>query len=67
MTFDAWDAGSQMWLDHGYAFLTINYRGSTTFGKAFEEAIYGHFGGDPVEQERVPLTLERLRKIAGGG
>lgn len=34
---------------------------------AFEEAIYGHFGGDPVEQERVPLTLERLRKIAGGG
>jgi len=33
-----------MWLDHGCAFLTINYRGSTSFGKAFEQAIYGDLG-----------------------
>jgi len=26
---------SQSWLDHGFAFLSINYRGSTTFGRAF--------------------------------
>lgn len=32
---------------------------------SFEEAIYGHFGGDPIEQARVPLTLGRLRMIAG--
>jgi dipeptidyl aminopeptidase/acylaminoacyl peptidase len=43
-TLDGWDAGSQMWLDHGFAFLTINYHGSTTFGKAFEESIYGDLG-----------------------
>jgi dipeptidyl aminopeptidase/acylaminoacyl peptidase len=48
-TLDGWDAGSQMWLDHGFAFLTINYRGSTTFGKAFEEAIYGDLGRLEVE------------------
>lgn len=43
-TLDQWSAGSQMWLDHGFAFMTINYRGSTTFGKAFEEAILGKLG-----------------------
>ncbi|MFO7168886.1 MAG: prolyl oligopeptidase family serine peptidase, partial [Chloroflexota bacterium] len=49
VTLDGWDPGSQMWLDHGFAFLTINYRGSTTFGKAFEEAIYGDLGRLEVE------------------
>jgi dipeptidyl aminopeptidase/acylaminoacyl peptidase len=49
VTLNAWDAGSQMWLDHGFAFMTINYRGSTTFGKAFEEAIYGDLGRLEVE------------------
>ena len=41
---DAFDPGSQAWLDHGFAFLTINYRGSTTFGKEFQEKIWGHPG-----------------------
>ena len=40
---------SQMWLDHGFAFLSINYRGSTTFGRAFEEQIWGHPGHGEVE------------------
>jgi dipeptidyl aminopeptidase/acylaminoacyl peptidase len=35
---------AQSWLDHGFAFMTINYRGSTTFGRAFKEAIWGHPG-----------------------
>ena len=34
----------QVWTDHGYAYLTINYRGSTTFGREFKEAIWGHPG-----------------------
>lgn len=36
--------GSQAWLDHGFAYLTINYRGSTGFGRDFEEQIRGHIG-----------------------
>lgn len=28
---------SQAWLDHGFAWLAINYRGSTGFGRAFRE------------------------------
>jgi dipeptidyl aminopeptidase/acylaminoacyl peptidase len=35
---------SQAWLDHGFAFLTINYRGSTSFGRDFEEKIRGNIG-----------------------
>ncbi|MCA9888666.1 MAG: prolyl oligopeptidase family serine peptidase [Anaerolineae bacterium] len=34
----------QAWLDHGFAFFTINYRGSTTFGKDFQDAILGNLG-----------------------
>lgn len=39
----------QCWLDHGYAFLTINYRGSTTFGREFKEKIWGDMGHWEVE------------------
>lgn len=41
--------GSQAWLDHGFAFLTINFRGSTTFGRDFEHQIYGDLGHWEVE------------------
>jgi dipeptidyl aminopeptidase/acylaminoacyl peptidase len=46
---ESFAAGSQMWVDHGFAFLTINYRGSTTFGKAFEEQIIGDLGHWEIE------------------
>lgn len=39
----------QSWLDHGFAFLSINYRGSTTFGRAFLEQIWGNVGRLEVE------------------
>ena len=37
------------WVDHGFAFATINYRGSTTFGYAFQKAINGHLGDFEVD------------------
>lgn len=40
---------SQAWVDHGYAWFTINYHGSTTFGKAFEKSILGNLGELEVE------------------
>jgi dipeptidyl aminopeptidase/acylaminoacyl peptidase len=40
---------SQSWLDHGFAFFSINYRGSTTFGRAFLEQIWGNVGRLEVE------------------
>ena len=41
---NAFDASSQAWLDHGFAYLTVNYRGSTGFGRAFQEKINGDVG-----------------------
>jgi len=35
---------AQLWLDHGFAFVTLNYHGSTTFGRAFKESIWGNPG-----------------------
>lgn len=35
---------SQAWVDHGFAWLAINYRGSTGFGRAFREKIWGDLG-----------------------
>jgi dipeptidyl aminopeptidase/acylaminoacyl peptidase len=40
---------SQCWMDHGFAFLTINYRGSITFGREFQEKIWGNPGHWEVE------------------
>ena len=49
VTTDSYEPNSQMWLDHGFAFLSINYRGSTTFGKQFEEQIWHDLGHWEVE------------------
>lgn len=46
---DLFSPASQMWLDHGYAYFTVNYRGSTTFGREFEEQIRGDLGHWEVE------------------
>jgi dipeptidyl aminopeptidase/acylaminoacyl peptidase len=62
-TQEEFSAGAQMWLDHGCAFLTINYRGSTSFGKAFEQAIYGDLGRlevDDMAAARDFLVRERI-------
>lgn len=46
---ETFNAQSQAWLDHGFAYLTINYRGSTTFGREFQEQIWGNPGHWEVE------------------
>jgi dipeptidyl aminopeptidase/acylaminoacyl peptidase len=38
-----------MWLDQGYGYCTVNYRGSIGFGKDYERKIYGNPGFWEVE------------------
>ncbi len=40
---------SQAWLDHGFAWLAINYRGSAGFGRQFREKIWGDLGNWELE------------------
>ncbi len=46
---ELFDPGSQTWLDAGFAYLTINYRGSVTFGRDFERKIWGDVGHWEIE------------------
>jgi dipeptidyl aminopeptidase/acylaminoacyl peptidase len=41
---ECFSAEAQAWLDHGFAYMSINYRGSTTFGEAFRQKIWGEIG-----------------------
>lgn len=46
---DVYASGAQAWLDHGFAFCSVNYHGSTTFGRQFEHSILGNLGDLEVE------------------
>lgn len=49
VTQDSYDPYAQMWLDHGYAYFDLNFRGSTTFGRAYRERIWGEVGRWEIE------------------
>jgi len=44
VAFETFDPGCQAFVDRGFAFCSINYRGSTTFGREFQECINGDLG-----------------------
>jgi dipeptidyl aminopeptidase/acylaminoacyl peptidase len=44
MTGDEWDGVAQYFVDKGYAWFAINFRGSTTYGREFERADHGVWG-----------------------
>jgi dipeptidyl aminopeptidase/acylaminoacyl peptidase len=41
---EGFSAEAQAWLDHGFAFMSVNYHGSTTFGRDFQQSIQGALG-----------------------
>jgi dienelactone hydrolase len=53
---------SQAWMDHGFAYMSINYRGSTTFGREFQEKIWGDVGHWEIED----LVAARLWLVNQG-
>ena len=55
---------AQCWLDHGFAFFSVNYHGSTTFGKAFEKSIWGNLGDLEVQDMAAAYEWLVENKIA---
>jgi dipeptidyl aminopeptidase/acylaminoacyl peptidase len=43
---DEWDGHAQYFVDRGYAWLAINFRGSTGYGREFERRNHGGWGVD---------------------
>lgn len=41
---DSWDGHAQYFLDKGYGWFAINFRGSTSYGRDFERANHGRWG-----------------------
>lgn len=58
-TFDPW---VQAWVDHGFAVLSPNYRGSTGYGKRWQDALEG----DPGRPELVDIAAGRDHLVATG-
>ena len=47
---DEWDGHAQYFVDKGYAWLAVNFRGSTSYGRDFERANHGDWGvGDTAD------------------
>lgn len=56
---DHYNPSAQSWLDAGFAYASLNYRGSVTFGRAFREGFW-NVGGDR-EIEDVSAAIDWLR------
>lgn len=59
VTVDRYDPSAQSWLEAGFAYASLNYRGSVTFGRAFREGFW-NVGGDR-EIEDVAAAIDWLR------
>ena len=59
---DAFYPGVQAWVDHGFAVVLVNYRGSTGYGKAWRDANVGRVG--LTELEDIAKAHDRV--IADG-
>jgi dipeptidyl aminopeptidase/acylaminoacyl peptidase len=53
---ESYDPVAQAWVDAGYAWLGVNYRGSATFGEEFQVAIMGMLGHREVDDLAAGAT-----------
>ncbi|WEK61685.1 MAG: prolyl oligopeptidase family serine peptidase [Candidatus Microbacterium colombiense] len=64
VTVDRYDPSAQAWLDAGFAYSSLNYRGSVTFGRAFREGFWGVGGDREIEDVDAAIAWLRTQELA---
>jgi acetyl esterase/lipase len=64
-TVDRYDPSAQAWLDEGFVYAALNYRGSVTFGRAFREGFWGSLGDRELEDIEAAVGWLGDRGLAG--
>jgi dipeptidyl aminopeptidase/acylaminoacyl peptidase len=61
---DRYDSSAQAWLDAGFAYAALNYRGSVTFGRAFREGFWNVGGDREIEDVQAAIAWLRAQGLA---
>lgn len=61
VTTDHYAPEAQAWLAEGFAFASLNYRGSVTFGREFREGFWTGYGDREISDIRA--VMDRLRRL----
>ncbi|WP_210603710.1 S9 family peptidase [Brevibacterium oceani] len=61
VTPDHYSPQAQAWLEEGFAFASLNYRGSVTFGREFREGFWTGYGDREIADIRA--VMDRLRQL----
>ena len=61
---DKYDPSAQAWLDQGFAYAVLNFRGSVTFGRAFREGFWGSLGDHEIQDVEAALGWLRGQGFA---
>lgn len=64
VTIDEYDPSAQSWIEHGFAYASLNYRGSVTFGRAFREGFWGAGGDREIEDVEAAISWLRAQGLA---
>lgn len=64
VTVDGYSPSAQAWLDEGFVYASLNYRGSVTFGQRFREGFWGVLGERELEDIDAAVTWLRRRGVA---
>ena len=63
VTVDRYDPTAQAWIDAGFVFASLNYRGSVSFGREFREGFWGNVGEG--ELDDIAAAVDRLVEHEG--
>lgn len=64
VTIDAFDPSAQAWIASGFAYASLNYRGTVTFGRAFREGFWGAGGDREIEDVEAAVGFLRSQGLA---